>query len=79
MVLLLLLVLTRYISLLNIIQSYIYNIINIYLISMQGRRIQTLLNSGLKLYAKLSKSIVYIKMISRTLIRVALQWDSALP
>jgi hypothetical protein len=39
---------------------------------VQGRRIQTSLNSGLKLYAKLSESMAYIKMISGTLMRLAL-------
>jgi hypothetical protein len=70
------LVLTRHISLLNAIQSCVQDITNAYLISVQDRRIQRLLNSGLKLYAKLSKSMVYMKMISGTLMRLALQWGS---
>jgi hypothetical protein len=79
MILLQPLVLTRHISLLNTIQSCVQDITDAYLISVQDRRIQRLLNSGLKLYAKLSKSMVYMKMISGTLMRLALQWDSVLP
>jgi hypothetical protein len=33
-------------------------------------------DSGLRLYAKLFKNTAYMKMISRTLTKLALQWDS---
>lgn len=60
----------------NTILNYIQDIIRESHTSEQNRRIQRLLDSGLRLSMRLFRSTAYMKMISGTLIKQALQWGS---
>jgi hypothetical protein len=63
------------IPLLNTVLNYVQDITEGLHTSEQSRRIQRLYSVGLKLYMKLFRNMASMKMTSRILMKLALQWD----
>lgn len=59
----------------NIVLNYVWDIIRELYINIQIRGSKGL-KINLRLYMQLFKNIIYIKIISKTLIKLALQWGS---